>query len=174
MKVLCHQNICKLLQVLPQGFFFPVFIRFPGSRNRHKNLHGAGVLPGGRAVRLHCGQRQTVRGREQKILQTGVVLLQFWCHVGLSAVYFLQPWNCLVLQIAAAVAYIHEAGYAHRDLKPENILIDDDHQVKGPNWKWNWSFSFLVETDRLWIMRQAQGWSEGDCAGDLLWKVGHG
>ena len=22
MKVLCHQNICKLLQVLPQGFFF--------------------------------------------------------------------------------------------------------------------------------------------------------
>ena len=23
-------------------------------------------------------------------------------------------------------------------------------------------------------MRQAQGWSEGDCAGALLWKVGHG
>ena len=33
-------------------------------------------------------------------------------------------------QICAAVAYIHEAGYAHRDLKPENILIDDEHQLK--------------------------------------------
>merc|ERR1712130_1006263 len=33
-------------------------------------------------------------------------------------------------QISAAVAYIHEAGYAHRDLKPENILIDEEHQLK--------------------------------------------
>ena len=49
-------------------------------------------------------------------------------------------------QIVAAVAYIHEAGYAHRwvhlnyyhsldyhlfrDLKPENILIDEDHMLK--------------------------------------------
>ena len=33
-------------------------------------------------------------------------------------------------QIVAAVAYIHESGYAHRDLKPENILIDEDQQLK--------------------------------------------
>ena len=33
-------------------------------------------------------------------------------------------------QICAAVAYIHEAGYAHRDLKPENILIDEEHRLK--------------------------------------------
>ena len=33
-------------------------------------------------------------------------------------------------QIVAAVAYIHQSGYAHRDLKPENILIDEDQNLK--------------------------------------------
>ena len=33
-------------------------------------------------------------------------------------------------QIVAAVAYIHQSGYAHRDLKPENILIDEEQQLK--------------------------------------------
>ena len=47
--------------------------------------------------------------------------------VNFPAIFFLDI--ACVFQIAAAVAYIHEAGYAHRDLKPENILIDDDHQV---------------------------------------------
>ncbi|KAL5018480.1 hypothetical protein ScPMuIL_004202, partial [Solemya velum] len=33
-------------------------------------------------------------------------------------------------QIVAAVAYIHEMGYAHRDLKPENLLLDEDQNLK--------------------------------------------
>lgn len=33
-------------------------------------------------------------------------------------------------QIVAAVAYMHESGYAHRDLKPENLLIDEEQNLK--------------------------------------------
>lgn len=33
-------------------------------------------------------------------------------------------------QIASAVAYIHNMGYAHRDLKPENLLLDDEQNLK--------------------------------------------
>ncbi|KAK7507429.1 hypothetical protein BaRGS_00001364 [Batillaria attramentaria] len=33
-------------------------------------------------------------------------------------------------QIVAAVAYIHNSGYAHRDLKPENLLLDEDQNLK--------------------------------------------
>jgi len=33
-------------------------------------------------------------------------------------------------QIVAAVAYIHNKGFAHRDLKPENLLLDEDQQLK--------------------------------------------
>lgn len=33
-------------------------------------------------------------------------------------------------QILAAVAYVHDAGYAHRDLKPENLLLDENNQIK--------------------------------------------
>ena len=178
MKVLCHQNICKLLQVLPQGFcFFQFSSVFQVLETDTKIYMVLEYCPGGELFDYIVDRDRLCEAESRKFFRQVLCCCNFgamWHDVGLSAVYFLQPWNCLVLQIAAAVAYIHEAGYAHRDLKPENILIDDDHQVKGPNWKWNWSFSFLVETDRLWIMRQAQGWSEGDCAGDLLWKVGHG
>lgn len=33
-------------------------------------------------------------------------------------------------QIVAAVAYIHNQGYAHRDLKPENLLLDEEQNIK--------------------------------------------
>ncbi|XP_781767.3 maternal embryonic leucine zipper kinase [Strongylocentrotus purpuratus] len=33
-------------------------------------------------------------------------------------------------QIIAAVAFIHNEGYAHRDLKPENLLLDEDQSLK--------------------------------------------
>ncbi|KAK2180773.1 hypothetical protein NP493_426g00015 [Ridgeia piscesae] len=33
-------------------------------------------------------------------------------------------------QIFAAVAHIHDKGYAHRDLKPENLLLDEDQDLK--------------------------------------------
>ncbi|CAL1271388.1 unnamed protein product [Larinioides sclopetarius] len=33
-------------------------------------------------------------------------------------------------QIIAAVAFIHEKGYAHRDLKPENLLLDNEQNLK--------------------------------------------
>ncbi|KAK8380675.1 hypothetical protein O3P69_007948 [Scylla paramamosain] len=33
-------------------------------------------------------------------------------------------------QIASAVAYVHNMGYAHRDLKPENLLLDDEQHLK--------------------------------------------
>jgi len=33
-------------------------------------------------------------------------------------------------EIVAAVAYIHQMGYAHRDLKPENLLLDSQQRLK--------------------------------------------
>ncbi|XP_012939018.1 maternal embryonic leucine zipper kinase isoform X2 [Aplysia californica] len=33
-------------------------------------------------------------------------------------------------QIVAAVAYIHDVGFAHRDLKPENLLLDEEQNIK--------------------------------------------
>ena len=33
-------------------------------------------------------------------------------------------------QILAAVAFVHDTGYAHRDLKPENLLLDENNQIK--------------------------------------------
>ena len=65
MKVLCHQNICKLLQVLETDtkiymvsdsysvVAFDVILIL-------SCVSGSGILPRRRVVRLHCRQRQTV------------------------------------------------------------------------------------------------------------------
>ena len=72
MKVLCHQNICKLLQVLENDtkiYMVSVVSSSQFSDHIPVTTSGAGVLPGRRVVRLHRGPGQALRGREQEVLQ---------------------------------------------------------------------------------------------------------
>jgi len=87
MKVLCHQNICKLLQVLETDTKIYMVLEY---------------CPGGELFDYIVDRDRLCEAESRKFFR----------------------------QIVAAVAYIHEAGYAHRDLKPENILIDEEHQLK--------------------------------------------
>jgi len=87
MKVLCHQNICKLLQVLETDTKIYMVLEY---------------CPGGELFDYIVDRDRLCEAESRKFFR----------------------------QIVAAVAYIHEAGYAHRDLKPENILIDEDHMLK--------------------------------------------
>ena len=104
MKVLCHQNICKLLQVLENETkiymvsveITPVVITPPSL------CQVLEYCPGGELFDYIVDRDRLCEAESRKFFR----------------------------QIVAGVTYIHEAGYAHRDLKPENILIDEDHQLK--------------------------------------------
>jgi len=87
MKVLRHQNICKLLQVVETDSKIFMVLEY---------------CPGGELFD-YIVDRERLNEDE-------------------SRAFFRQ--------IVAAVAYIHQSGYAHRDLKPENILIDEDQHLK--------------------------------------------
>jgi serine/threonine protein kinase len=58
----------------------------------------------------------------------GIELLEFTKHkeVMLSR----EQARCLVQQLAAAVAYMHEQGIMHRDIKPDNIYLMPDGTLK--------------------------------------------
>merc|ERR1719510_455087 len=87
MKVLRHQNICKLLQVIETDSRIFMVLEY---------------CPGGELFD-YIVDRERLNEDE-------------------SRAFFRQ--------IVAAVAFIHQSGYAHRDLKPENILIDEEQQLK--------------------------------------------
>ncbi len=87
MKVLRHQNICKLLQVIETETKIFMVLEY---------------CPGGELFDYIVDRERLSESESREFFR----------------------------QIVAAVAYIHESGFAHRDLKPENILIDEDQQLK--------------------------------------------
>ena len=40
------------------------------------------------------------------------------------------------IQVASAIHFLHEHGYAHRDIKPENILLDENDGIKLCDFGW--------------------------------------
>ena len=40
------------------------------------------------------------------------------------------------IQVASAIYFLHENGYAHRDIKPENILLDENGGIKLCDFGW--------------------------------------
>uniref|UniRef100_A0A0K2TXA4 non-specific serine/threonine protein kinase n=1 Tax=Lepeophtheirus salmonis TaxID=72036 RepID=A0A0K2TXA4_LEPSM len=87
MKVLRHQNICQLLQVIETEMKIFMILEY---------------CPGGELFDYIVDRDRLCESESREFFR----------------------------QIVAAVAYIHESGYAHRDLKPENILIDEDQHLK--------------------------------------------
>jgi len=87
MKVLGHQNICKLLQVVETDSKIFMVLEY---------------CPGGELFDYIVDRERLNEDESRSFFR----------------------------QIVAAVAYIHQSGYAHRDLKPENILIDEEQNLK--------------------------------------------
>ncbi len=128
MKVLRHQNICKLLQVgtcyiANEGTFTIVF-HLQVIETEHKIFMVLEYCPGGELFDYIVDRDRLCESESRTFFR----------------------------QIVSAVGYIHQSGYAHRDLKPginhwfllripgkrphtfppfpENILIDEDQQLK--------------------------------------------
>ena len=120
MKVLCHQNICKLLQVRSniENGFPHIYIVSQVLETDTKIYMVLEYCPGGELFDYIVDRDRLCEAESRKFFRQVPTMV--------LSIISSPPFP---FQIAAAVAYIHEAGYAHRDLKPENILIDEEHQV---------------------------------------------
>ena len=81
------------------------------------------------------------------VMDFGIELLEFTKHkeVMLSK----EQVRCLVQQLVAAVAYMHEQGIMHRDIKPDNIYLMPDATLKLGDFSISAHFAQVAPTHNL-------------------------